>query len=514
MKTPSDFLWRLIKSLSRTEKLFFTRNFNSSSFQQQRLYLKLFNAISAQKKYNEAELLKKFQPALNKKNIAFQKNYLQKQVCESLIFYEYQRNEEYEIIRLRLLIRLYRRKGLLDEALLLWKKAIQLARKAESFALSSLLKAEFEKMLLISGSHTSYGELLKLFSENAITYEDYAALITLRDIYAEIILIKRNAHFEISESDQQKIIALLEKVDSYTNAYISPSFWYRHYFFMCRISLLYLLNKSPLALKELKSLHQEWMANPKFIRLHGEHYLEVLYMINYCGIQCGDFEFVSMAYADKSNQLLNDSILTINFEAYRFLALSRIFNKTANYQAVKHLLYTSKNKIAEWEPFLNMDINRTLQLSSGISFFVLEDYDHALSFIKGAVTYITAGIRKELFSVGQMLLLLITYSMNNEKLFEAQYRTTYGFFYKRKKHAFEKAVMECLRRTFYMTDNKEKIKEYQKAIAIINQNSDDIFQRNIFTIFNFFGWLESKVQRISYRRYVEQKVKKEKLQYN
>lgn len=115
------------------------------------------------KKYNEAELLKKFQPALNKKNIAFQKNYLQKQVCESLIFYEYQRNEEYEIIRLRLLIRLYRRKGLLDEALLLWKKAIQLARKAESFALSSLLKAEFEKMLLISGSHTSYGELLKLF---------------------------------------------------------------------------------------------------------------------------------------------------------------------------------------------------------------------------------------------------------------------------------------------------------------------------------------------------------------
>jgi hypothetical protein len=164
--------------------------------------------------------------------------------------------------------------------------------------------------------------------------------------------------------------------------------------------------------------------------------------------------------------------------------------------------------------FLNMDINRTLQISSGISCFVLEDYDHALSFIKGAVTYITAGIRKELFSVGQMLLLLITYSMNNEKLFEAQYRTTYGFFYKRKKHAFEKAVMECLRRTFYMTDNKVKIKEYQKAIAIINQNSDDIFQRNIFTIFNFLGWLESKVQRISYRRYVEQKVKKEKLHYN
>lgn len=122
MKTPSDFLWRLIKSLSKAEKLFFTRNFNASHPIQETLYLKLFNAISTQKEYDETQVLKKFQPELNKKNIAYQKNYLQKQVCDSLIFYEFKRNKEYEVIRLRLLIRLYRKKGLLDEALVLWKK--------------------------------------------------------------------------------------------------------------------------------------------------------------------------------------------------------------------------------------------------------------------------------------------------------------------------------------------------------------------------------------------------------
>lgn len=510
MKTPSDFLWRLIKSLSKAEKLFFTRNFNASHPIQETLYLKLFNAISTQKEYDETQVLKKFQPELNKKNIAYQKNYLQKQVCDSLIFYEFKRNKEYEVIRLRLLIRLYRKKGLLDEALVLWKKAITLARREEAFALSSLLKGEFEKMLLISGSHTSYNELLSLFNENLITYEDYAALITLRDIYTEIILIKRNAHFELSELDQKKINSLLDRVNSFTKADISPSFWYRHYFYMCRISLLYLLDKSPLALIDLKKLYQEWKLMTKFIKIHGEHYLEVLYMINYCGVNCGDFEFVSMAYNDKSNQLLIDSTLKINFKAYRFLAMNRLYNKTANYQAVSQLLNATKLNIAKWEPFLNMDINRTLQMSAGISFFVLEDYDNALSFIKGAVSYTTAGVRKELFSVGQVLLLLITYCMNNERLFEAQYRATYGFFYKRKKHAFEKAIMSCLRHTFYMNDNKEKIKEYQKAILTINQNSDDVFQKNIFTIFNFYGWLESMTKRIPYKRYVEQKVNVEK----
>jgi hypothetical protein len=99
MKTPSDFLWRLIKSLSKAEKLFFTRNFNASHPIQETLYLKLFNAISTQKEYDETQVLKKFQPELNKKNIAYQKNYLQKQVCDSLIFYEFKRNKEYEVIR-------------------------------------------------------------------------------------------------------------------------------------------------------------------------------------------------------------------------------------------------------------------------------------------------------------------------------------------------------------------------------------------------------------------------------
>ena len=58
MKTPSDFLWRLIKSLSKAEKLFFTRNFNASHPIQETLYLKLFNAISTQKEYDETVIKK------------------------------------------------------------------------------------------------------------------------------------------------------------------------------------------------------------------------------------------------------------------------------------------------------------------------------------------------------------------------------------------------------------------------------------------------------------------------
>ena len=507
MKTPSDFLWRFIHSLTHKEKLFFKRNFAASKPADQHLYLKLFDAINSQKKYDEPLLLKKFKPELSKKNIAAQKNYLQRQISEALIFYEYKNNEEHYIIRLRLLVRLFRKKGLLDEALLIWKKAIQRARKVESFAISALLKLEFEKILLISGSHTSYDELLSIFKQNLITYEDYAGLTTLRDIYTEIILIKRNSHFDISETDRKRIADLYKQVISYERTDEFPAFWFSHYFLICKITLLYLMGDSESALPQLKLLYQNWKKKPEFISTHGEHYLEMLYMINYCGVQCHDFDFVTKAYSDSLNQLLEDEILKANFEAYRFMAMNRVFNKTGNYNAVQQLINRSKNSISKWEPFLNDDINRTVHISAGISFFVSEDYDHALSFAKGAVTYITEGVRKELFSFGQIFLLLITYCMNNERLFEAQYRATYGFFYKRNKHAFEKAIIDCLRQTFYVTDNKERFEKYKKAITIIEENEKDNFQKNIFTVFNFKGWLESRVLRISYKKYVEQKIK-------
>ena len=64
MNTSSDFLWRLIHSLSSSEKLFFKRNFVGAD--SQALYIKLFNAISIQKNYNEENILKKFTPQLNK----------------------------------------------------------------------------------------------------------------------------------------------------------------------------------------------------------------------------------------------------------------------------------------------------------------------------------------------------------------------------------------------------------------------------------------------------------------
>ena len=257
MKTSSSFLWQLIRSMTANEKLYFKRNFASRSNGSIPIYLQLFNAIATQKTYDEEAILKKFKHSLNKKNIAFQKHYLQQQVCEAISEYDNRNSTGHDIYNQILLIRVYRKKGLLEEAHAIWKKALVKARATESYAKINLLKTEFEKMILFSSVHTSYDDLHSVFKGYIITYTEYAEMITLRDIYTEALLLKRKAHFDLDDELKKHISLLLERVNATNTTPNRRSFWFRHYFSMSRATLLYLLQEIPAAFMLLKEVWQD-----------------------------------------------------------------------------------------------------------------------------------------------------------------------------------------------------------------------------------------------------------------
>ncbi len=509
MKSASPHLWQLIKSLTSNEKLFFRRNY-TNGIQKKLIYLRLFDAIAGQKIYDENEIIKKLSPAINKKNISFQKHYLQQQICDAVISYDNKNDPFYEIYNQIQLIRLYRKKGLLNEAHSVWKKATRQARKSEMFALLNILKSEFEKIVLFSSTQVKYDEMLSIFKSNIIGYDEYANLISLRDIYTEAILLKKKSHYYVSESLKEQVLKLLIETDKYTDASESHSFWYFHYYYMNKATLLSMLNDFDSSTKLLKLVLAKWHSNPQFLNTGGEFFLELLYMINYAGVLHGDYSFVKEAFNSPYNSLLKDANQKANFETTKFLAFNKIYNKTARYKEAETLIAKTREEFPQWSPFLNADLNFTVNLSVAISSFALENYSDSMYYTSQAFSYLKASNREDLPDIGQLLLLLITYNMNNIRQFEAQYRNTYNYYYKRrKKHPFETALVQCLHRTFYLTGYADKIKEYKKVLDVFEQNKEDIVQKMTFKIFNYPGWLSSRIQRISYRQYVENMVKQD-----
>lgn len=497
--------------MSSAEKLFFKRNFSVTPPGKEKIHLRLFDAMAAQKKYDEEALLRRCSPGLTTQNLSYQKHYLQKQICEALLQYENLRQPGQDIYKQIQLVRMYRKKGLLREAGETWKKAVTMARSSESFALLNLLKTEFEKMVLFSSLDTRYDQLHSLFEDKLISYEVYAEMITLRDIYTETLLLKRKAHYDLDPVLRERVRTLLDKVNGCTPFTESPSFWYGHYYRMSQAVLLYLQSEHSRSLQILKEVLDDWKKNSRFLSTHGEFYIELLYMVNYAGILQGEYGYVEKSFNDPVNDRLTEPVQKANFEAIRFLALNKILNKTARYAEVKKLVSKMKGQYPSWEPLLNADLNRTVQFSLGIGSFVLEQYDDALYFTKRALTGFREGVRDEHTPLAHILLLLISYCMDNSRLFDATYRSTYAYFYKRKKkQPFETALVQCLHRSFYLEDSRKKVAEYTRALQVFEENKENVIQQMSVNIFNYPGWLMSRVQRIPYRTFVERKVKAER----
>ncbi len=512
MNTSSPVLWQLIKNMNRNEKLFFKRKFAEAGGVKISLYIKLFDAIAGQKSYNEEAILKKLGPAVNKKNIAFQKHYLHNQLNECLIEYNNRGNVEQQIYKSIQLIRINRQKGLLNEALILWEKTMKKARKVELFAMSQLLKKEFEKMILFSSVQVKYDDLHTLFRSNIMTYDEYAEMIALRDLYTEVLMLKRKAHFDFEDALKDEISQLLQKISTKKTGLQSRSFWHRHYTRMCHATLHYLSNATDLSLDLIRDAVSDWWEHKNFIETDTEHYIELLYMVNYAGVRHGSYDYVELVFNDKINGVIDEDAQKAHFEAVKYLALNKVYNKTARYGEVAKLVENMKGKYTQWEPLLNAELNRTVCFSLGIACFVLDHYTESLQFIKRGVTYFKDGTREEQFIFANLFLLLILYNMNKTKLFDAQYKSTYIYFYKKGKahslgntHSFEKTLMHCFHDTFYLTSYKEKSKLFQKAVDELDASRDSEVQKQTLNIFNFHGWLLSQVQRISYKEYVQEK---------
>jgi hypothetical protein len=437
-----------------------------------------------------------------------QKNYLQKQVFDALIQYDSRDHEGHDIYNQVLLIRVLRNKGLIEEAHSIWKKAMLKARKAESYALVNLLKTEFEKMILFSTLHTSNDELYDIFKGHIISYTGYAEMITLRDIYAETVLLKRKVHFDLDDSVKSRIAVLLAQIEKADFHNYGRSFWFCHYYHMGKATLLYMLNEVPASLAILKKTLNDWKKNSRFIRTDGEYYIELLYMINYAGILNGSYQYVTDVFNDPLNNLVTDRAQRASFEVIKYLALNKIYNKTANYAEVEKLVKFMKVEYRKWEPLINADLNSTVNLALGISCFVLEQFEDALFFVRRGITYFKSGTREEHRAVAQILLLLISYNLDNPRLFDAQQKNTYTYFYKRKKkHPFETALVKCLSRTYYMKEKKQILEEFRKTLELLEAGKNNPVQQQAFAIFNYPGWLISQVQKISYREYVTRTVK-------
>lgn len=179
-QNPGDALFRLIKSMSRKEKLFFQRLCMRRESSKGKIYFKLFQAIDGQIESNEPLLKNKFKE--QGLQFAETKRYLYAEVIDALVQYNLG-NADKSLYQYLFEAEVLLDKGLFDlyELLLFKLRSIAVEKNDFLVVLETLLR---EKRLLIMKFRDADGERLKEIRKQEVHYnslhsevEDYIQLL-------------------------------------------------------------------------------------------------------------------------------------------------------------------------------------------------------------------------------------------------------------------------------------------------------------------------------------------------
>ena len=499
-------LWSLAKSLETAEKNHFLKKYKirlpDRSYP---LYIQLFEWICAHETPNEKALLAALGPALTKKNLSYTRHYLQNQLIETLGQLEEKRNEQAALIHNVPVIRKLFQRGQQAMATKLWKQALRQAAKLEDYVLVKLLKDEYLSFALYYDKTNKYGDLLEIYNTSIADTEAYFQATQLEALCLKSILIRKKTHFNLS-ADLIRQIQQLEAHPLLQEQPPTSAFLCYHYWSLTNGIIRYLQSDFEGAVAYITPLVSHWHNRPEQISYRPETYLEVLYIFTYAAMHLRRFNEIEAIYLHSANRQIQDRYNSCYFSVLKYLSFLRIRHKTGDYTAVARLLKEIIPQIPQWMEDLSPDLQRSLLMSASISCFVLDDAKNAGAYARQTLLLFNNNMRPDQAHVTHLFLLLLCYEAKHEWMFLNQFRACYQYFYRHQSFSrFEKEIMGLLKKTFPYRRNEKNLRLFKAALVQLNKNNSRI-KRDVCHIFNFPGWIASRIQGIAYRDWVQQEV--------
>ncbi|MBA3706688.1 MAG: hypothetical protein H0W84_12535, partial [Bacteroidetes bacterium] len=227
MKTPSNDLFRLIKTLTGAEKMYFKKVAGTHRAEDNNRYLQLFDAIEKQEEYNEEEILKKFKGTALAKFLPQQKKYLFSLVLKTLSQFHSKKSSDALLIELLKNIEILFNKGLLDLCSKKIEIAKEMAEKYEQFAyLLAILEWE-EKTFFQKNKQEADKYLNKTIPAAEKLLVKYQTFFETRRMLTQLRVAILKSGKSISKKTEKNVALYLSKTSVTMDFYIAKDNFYQ-----------------------------------------------------------------------------------------------------------------------------------------------------------------------------------------------------------------------------------------------------------------------------------------------
>ena len=504
-----DFLFVLIKSLSKSEKrqfkIFASRLETSSNTK----FIELFNILDKSDAYDEKLILKS--GIIKKVQLSNLKSYLYKQILVSIRLNIPSQNMRYQIREQIDFATILYNKGLYRQSLKILDKTKILALENDEKLMAYEI-VEFEKLIesqYITRSIQGRADELvvqakELNYRNTISSKLSNLSLQLYGIMLKTGYVKTDAEFtyiddyfrkHISKFDQSKF-GFREKYWFY-NANLWRSFLVQDFLSCYKYALKWvtLFYDTPSMI----------YLNPVFF-LKGNHYLlESLYMLKYKS----KFKkyLVLLEETTKDPRFpVNDNIASLSF--------LYLYNNKLNFHILEGTFIESEYLIPEILAKLkthseHLDEHHEMLFYYKIAsiYFGTEKYAECILYLEKIINNKNLSMREDLMCFSRLLCLIAHYELGKDYYLENQLKNTYKFLLKMNDlHEVQKEIIKFLKslNSIYPTDIKKEFVKMRVRFIELEKNT---YEKRAFLYLDIISWLESKIENRKISDIIKEKAK-------
>jgi hypothetical protein len=507
---PSTELFKLVKSLTKSEKRFFKL---SSSLQAgDKNYLKIFDYIDKQSVYDEEELKAAFSHETFIKHLPSEKNHLYKLILKSLRSF-YSEQSVISLLKQEMKnIEILYNKALYKECDKFVTRAKEIAKDYEKFYYWYEL-ISWEKKLLEeayeSGEFST--DLDKLVEEEELVIAKLRNLAEYQIIYSKINLVFRSGGFTRNQSERQVVEGIADyHLIKGKNTALSTRAASMCYYIK---GLCAATNRNFGDSFEFFNKTREILDNnPKIKDDSSQRYVMTLSHLLRCYIDSKDFENAKSLVEDIRSLETKREFNSMDIQVRLFTSTCAqeltLLHTMGEFQKSVDLIPKIEELQAHFGEKINKEQEITITYKKAYSFFGIGNYKKSLYYVNQVLNDNEQNLRQDIYSFLRLFNLVLHFELENYDFLEYVIKSTNRFLNKQERDFEAEAVcIKYIKKIAKSNSNTEKtaiLHQLKREMTelMTNQNEDVLLQ-----YFNITAWIDSKLEKTSLAEAVKKELK-------
>lgn len=504
---PSTELFKLIQSLSKSEKRFFKL---SSSLQSgEKNYLKIFDFIEGQKEYDEAELKNAFKKETFIKHLPSEKNHLYKLILKSLRAYYSDQSISSSLKQELKNVEILYNKALYKECEKFVERAKITAKKYEKFYYWFEL-INWEKKLLDSAyEEGEFGKSLdKLVAEEEYVIARLRNLAEYTVIYSKINAVFRSGGFTRNKEEKMLVddIANHHLIKGKNTALSTKAASICYYI----KGLCAATNRNYEESFQHFNRTKEILDNNPFIKLDvGQRYI----LANIHLLRC----YIDSSNYVKAEELIKEIRGLQGKKGFKSVDIAlRIFGNTINlelellhkrglFEESCNLIPSIEKQREQFDDKLSKEMEVMLTYNKAYSCYGVGNYKEALSFLNEVLNDNEQNLRQDIYSFARIFNLIIHFELENYDFLDYIVKSTNRYLSKQDRdYEIENVCVKYIRKLAKAGNSVNRMEIFEQMHQEVEGLLQDHNESVILDYFDISAWIKSKMDKISFAEAVQQ----------